>query len=134
MQTTFEQREREGRERLYPSVTNPNWLVLRERRKILQAWLVNLPSESLHVLDVGGRIQPYRPLLADRLEHYVAIDIRPAPLVNVVAQGEHLPFPNDHFDLAICTQVLEYIAQPGQLISEIRRVLKPGGFLFLSTP
>ena len=134
MQTSLEQLDREGRERLHPSVTNPNWLVLRERRKLLQAWLLVLPSGALHVLDVGGRIQPYRPLLAGRFERYVAVDVRPAPLVNVVAHGEHLPFPSDHFDLAICTQVLEYIAQPAQLLSEIRRVLKPGGFLFLSTP
>ena len=131
---TLEQVNREGRERLYPSLTNPSWLVLRKRRELFQKWFEKLPHHDLRVLDVGGRIQPYRSLLPMRLSRYVAVDLRGTPLVHVVARAEQLPLANDHFDVAFCTQVLQYIPDPRLVIAETYRVLKPGGFLLLSVP
>jgi SAM-dependent methyltransferase len=125
---------REGEERLHPSLTNPNWLVLRERRKIFRKWLNGVAGEHLSVLDVGGRIQPYRPLLSGRIARYWAMDFREGPHVNVLARGESIPFRAGQFDLVICTQVLEYVTEPQTLISELHRVLKPGGYLLLSAP
>ena len=49
--------------RLYPSLTNPSYLVLRSRRLLFSNWTRTL-GNNLTVLDVGGRYQPYRPLLA----------------------------------------------------------------------
>ncbi len=125
---------REGRERLYPSLTNPNWLVLRRRREIFRKWLAQIDGRDLEVLDVGGRIQPYRPLLEGRLCRYLAVDLRWTPLVNIVARGEQIPLASAQFDVVICTQVLEYIPEPGEVIAEIHRVLRPGGCLLLSVP
>ena len=59
---TLEEVQRQGKERLYPSLANPNWLVLRRRREIFLRWLENVRSSDLFVLDVGGWIQPYRAL------------------------------------------------------------------------
>ena len=131
---TLEGVNREGRERLYPSLTNPSRLVLRRRREIFQKWLTKIDGHQLDVLDVGGRIQPYRPLLEGRLRRYLAVDLRRTPLVNVVARGEQIPLADGQFDLVICTQVLQYVAQPSAVIAEIHRVLKPGGCLLLSVP
>jgi ubiquinone/menaquinone biosynthesis C-methylase UbiE len=119
---------------LYPSITNPSWLVLDRRRRIFERWLSRIPPAGLKVLDVGGRVQPYRPLLAGRVASYVAVDLRRTHLTNVVGSAEQLPFPDNRFDLAICTQVLQYISDPQAAIREISRVLKPGGHLFLSAP
>src|SRR5437867_905175 len=96
---TLEQVERAGRERLYPSITNPNWLVLRKRRQLFIGWLKNTPAGKLSVLDVGGRIQPYRILLGERCARYVAMDLRLTPLVDVVGHGERLPFRSQQFDI-----------------------------------
>jgi SAM-dependent methyltransferase len=131
---TLELVQREGRERLHPSPTNPSWLVLRRRREIFQKWIAALDGAQLEVLDVGGRIQPYRPLLEGRLRRYVAIDLRPTQLVNIVAGGERIPLAGERFDLVICTQVLEYVPDPAAAIAEMHRVLKPGGRLLLSVP
>ena len=57
-----------------------------------------------------------------------------APLVDVLARGEVLPFADESFDLVFCTQMLEYVEQPKQVIVEIHRVLKRGGTLLLSVP
>ncbi len=129
---TLEQVRKAGRERLYPSITNPNWLVLRKRRELFRRWLNGSLPAHPSVLDVGGRIQPYLPFLPDA--NYVAIDLRPTPLVTVVANADRIPFGSERFDLALCTQMLEYAPDPGLVISEIHRVLKPGGMLILSVP
>lgn len=119
---------------LNPSLRNPDFLVLRERRRVFSQWIENLPGTGLCVLDVGGRLQPYRSLLGERVKCYMAIDPILEGLLNVIAVGEHLPFPTETFDLVICTQVLNYTDNPSQVIAEIHRVLRPGGFLFLSVP
>lgn len=121
-----------GRERLYPSITNPNWLVLRKRRELFRHWLEGAFPKDSAVLDVGGRIQPYRALLPG--VRYLAIDLRRTPLVDVVANAEQIPFRSGGFDLVLCTQMLEYVPDPGLVLAEIHRVLKPGGRLLLSVP
>jgi SAM-dependent methyltransferase len=123
-----------GRKRLYPSLTNPNWLVLSRRRELFQNWLQSVPGESLVVLDVGGRIQPYRSLLGERCAQYIAVDLLVTPLVDVVGLAQQLPVGDEKFDLVICTQVLEYVAEPRRVLNEIHRTLKKGGFLLLSVP
>lgn len=130
----LEEVTQEGRDRLFPSLTNPNWLVLRARRRIFERWLTRLPSGELDVLDVGGRIQPYRALIANRPRRYIAVDTELTPLVDVMARAEQLPLRDERFDLVICTQVLQYVAQPFLVSAEIHRVLKPGGALLLSVP
>jgi SAM-dependent methyltransferase len=44
-----------------------------------------------------------------------------------VANGEALPFPDDHFDLVYAHGVVQYTAHADRLVAEARRVLKPGG-------
>lgn len=123
-----------GRGRLNPSIRDPDFLVLRARVRLLSKWLRDLPGEGLQVLDVGGRIQPYRPLFEDRLKRYVAIDPILEGLVDVVAVGENLPIPNNTFDVVLCTQVLSYVSDPFRVVNEFHRVLKPGGSLLISVP
>jgi SAM-dependent methyltransferase len=123
-----------GRERLHPSLSNPDYLVLKQRGRYFSDWVQRVPGEDLSVLDVGGRIQPYRPLVENRLRRYIAIDPLPTGLVDAVAIGEHLPFRDETFDLVICSQVLCYADEPQKVVSEIYRVLRDGGALFVSAP
>ena len=45
-----------------------------------------------------------------------------------------LPFEDNYFDLAICAEVLEHIADDRHAVGEIIRVLKPGHNLAVSVP
>lgn len=132
--SALEQVQRESRARLHPSLRNPNWLILRRRRQIFEAGLDRLPGQGLSVLDIGGRLQPYRPLLGARTKRYIAVDLQMTPLVSVRAAAEALPFQDEQFDFAICTQVFEYLPDPALAVAEIKRVLRQGGVLFLSAP
>lgn len=123
-----------GRARIRPSLRDPDYLSLRERRKLFARWIGTLKERVPLVLDIGGRLQPYRPMIEDRVARYVAIDPIREGLADVVAVGERLPFRDATFDAAICTQVLTYANSPGQFVSEIYRVMKPGAGLFLTAP
>jgi SAM-dependent methyltransferase len=123
-----------GRERLYPDRRSCEYLFLTERRKLFSEWMQRLPEGALRVLDVGGRIQPYRPLLKGREESYLAVDPQVTGLVNVVAVGENLPFKNESIDFVLYAGMLGYAKDPVRVIAEIRRVLIPGGTLLLGAP
>src|SRR5688572_20177839 len=42
-----------------------------------------------------------------------------------------VPYPDGSFDVAVCTQVLEYVADIPAALAEARRVLRPGGRLLV---
>lgn len=123
-----------ARRRLYPSLTDPNYLVLRARRLIFTQWIARLSRAKLRVLDVGGRYQPYRSLLEGRVEQYFSVDVLRTELVDVMASGEALPFEAETFDLAIATQVFDCFRDPCRAALEIHRVLNSGGALLMSVP
>ncbi|WP_075184878.1 class I SAM-dependent methyltransferase [Teredinibacter haidensis] len=50
------------------------------------------------------------------------------------SNGLQLPFRDHSFDHIICSEVLEHIHDYEQMLSEINRVLKPGGHLCVSVP
>jgi SAM-dependent methyltransferase len=127
-----EELQKLAQERLQPSITNPNYLVLRKRAQLIAEWMRQVPGQNLRVLDVGGRYQPYRPLIQARVRQYVAVDVVETLLVDVVARGEQLPLSSDTFDVAIATLVFEYFPEPRVAAKEIHRILKPGGVLIMS--
>ena len=42
--------------------------------------------------------------------------------------------PDNSFDLIICTEVLEHVANPFAAVAEINRMLKPTGHAYITTP
>jgi SAM-dependent methyltransferase len=64
----------------------------------------------------------------------VAINIRPNAHVHALADAYRLPFGDEAFDVVLCAEVLEHMHTPALALSEMRRVLKTGGKLLLTTP
>jgi len=48
-------------------------------------------------------------------------------LLNEDAKEVHIPLPDDHVDVITCYERLEHFHDPSDLLSEMQRVLKPGG-------
>jgi len=55
-------------------------------------------------------------------------------IFTITGNGFFLPFKQDSFDGVICTHTIEHIRDPQKFLQEIHRVLKKGGFLYLTLP
>jgi SAM-dependent methyltransferase len=110
------------------------------RAGILQALRNNLHHFSGEVLDVGCGYQPYRSLLEHapaRITRYIGLDLDQGlydAKPEATWDGKSIPFPAATFDSTLATEVLEHCPEPQSLLNEIARVLKPGGFFFLTVP
>ena len=49
----------------------------------------------------------------------------------VLGDALALPYPDGHFDAAVCVRVLHHFAEPAPLIAELGRVVRPGGTVVL---
>lgn len=45
-----------------------------------------------------------------------------------------LPLPNETFDKAVCSEVIEHVSEPRRVLVELHRVLRPSGKLVLTIP
>jgi SAM-dependent methyltransferase len=51
------------------------------------------------------------------------------------AEKDPFPYPDAHFSTVLCCELIEHLfADPMHLMSEVNRILKPGGHLVLTTP
>ncbi len=91
------------------------------------------------LLDIGAGYAPYRELLTSppsRVTEYVTLDLagnlyQPA---DVVWDGATMPFDDGSVDCALATELFEHCPDPGHVMAEACRVLRPGGFLLFTVP
>jgi SAM-dependent methyltransferase len=97
------------------------------------------------VLDLGCGEGHFAGLLDEEGAEVVAVEVAPEAVrraqaahpgldVRLVAPGERLPFEDSLFDLVWAGEVIEHVAYTQAWLSEVRRVLRSGGVLLLSTP
>lgn len=56
-------------------------------------------------------------------------------MLNVDVERARFPFPDEHFDVALCCELIEHLtADPMHMLIELNRVLKWGGLLIVTTP
>ncbi len=99
------------------------WRTIKEHADYARGW----------VLDLGCGAQPYRNLF-QHVDRYVSFDLSPGSQMDVRGTALALPFLNSSFHTILCSEVLEHVPEPSQLLLEVERVLKPGGILMLTTP
>lgn len=102
------------------------WLYLQEHPELLEA-----PSRILHV---SPRYCLGRNLSTIEGIDYVGIDLAPGPFVGIRADLTDLPFEDRSFDGVVCVHVLEHVEEDGRALSNLYRVLRPGGWLLVNVP
>jgi SAM-dependent methyltransferase len=89
-------------------------------------------NNKMIIIDIGCGNKPYEDLFPNNL--YIGIDIDPHSNADIIASADAIPIRDEIFDLALLTEVLEHTPEPAIVLSEINRILKPGGFLILTVP
>ncbi len=88
-------------------------------------------------LDVNGT---YRPIFDKLRWRYTGMDLRPGPNVDIVLGGAKdrteydWPVEPASFDVVVCGQTLEHVAQFWRIPGEIRRVTRPFGVVVVVVP
>jgi SAM-dependent methyltransferase len=92
-------------------------------------------SQEVRVLDFGCGAGDLMNALAARgyatrgCDIVIYKEVAASDRVKEIArQPYRLPFEDDHFDIVVSTSVLEHVQNPEECMTEISRVLKPGGF------
>ena len=98
-------------------------------RLSLEAFLGRHAANDL-TLEIGAEDSNCRQWFPNLIAINVTADWR----IDAQASAYHLPFRDQSFAVVVCTEVLEHTRSPEQVLSELRRILKPGGKLLLSVP
>jgi SAM-dependent methyltransferase len=101
-------------------------------RKPLLDWLRGTDVTGMRVLDVGCGDRPYEQLLSGAAE-IIGFDVPGNPHADLHGSIDALPVEDASFDVILCLQVLEHVPDPAAAVRELRRVVRPGGRVLLST-
>jgi predicted SAM-dependent methyltransferase len=101
-------------------------------------------AEGSRVLDMGAGTCLYRPLFShcDYKTHdfkkYEGAEKHGGTSayghIDYVSEILAIPAPDQSFDVILCTEVLEHVPEPIQVLKEISRLLRPGGRAFITAP
>ena len=118
--------------------------VFSKRLELISEILPEKPS--LKILDAGcGEGHLIERLIKKLKQHsYTGVDITDIALMKakkrcpsaIIQKMDlyHLDFPDNSFDIVICTEVLEHLSDYSTAIKELKRVLKHGGSLIITFP
>lgn len=107
-------------------------------------WAALLASGG-RVLDAGCGSGAGTARLGEHAQAAVGVDVSPAAIEDARrSRGEQaefregdmrsLPFETAEFDVVVCFEALAHVAETDLVLDELRRVLRPGGLLLVSSP
>ncbi|NCO62745.1 MAG: methyltransferase domain-containing protein [Flavobacteriales bacterium] len=99
------------------------WALLNRDGAIKGKMLHFSPSRSL-----------YRTLKKEKSIHYFSSDFENEFLADYKFDITNINLPNETFDIIICYHILEHVIEDKKAMSELYRVLKPNGRVFIQTP
>jgi 2-polyprenyl-6-hydroxyphenyl methylase / 3-demethylubiquinone-9 3-methyltransferase len=123
--------------------------LLRAENRVRAPWMANELHKRIlkpaKVLDIGCGGGFLTNHLAEWGHAVTGIDLSPSSLeaahqndktktvAYLPANAYDLPFKDRSFDAVSAMDILEHVENPGQLLSEASRVLRPGGLFFFHT-
>jgi predicted SAM-dependent methyltransferase len=118
-----------------PNALSPSTLSL-ERHRLIWLYLKNetdfftAPKKVLHIAPEQCFLKVFK---SQKNLNYTTADLY-SPIADVKADICDLPFEENSFDVVFCNHVLEHITDDKKAMSELFRVLKPGGMGIFQIP
>jgi ubiquinone/menaquinone biosynthesis C-methylase UbiE len=129
--------------RLYDSFDGRNYHFHVRRNRVLEL----LPEKLGRVLDVGCGPGVMTEIVLERGGVFDGVDLSPEMVREASEKFGHLPnvsfgvgniekidARDETYDQLICMAVIEYLKTPDRAMSEMARVLKPGGIAIITMP
>jgi len=112
-----------------PIVRTPHIAFLRRAASTLAA--------EHSILDVGAGLSPYRELFAHT--SYTSCDwdqslYSPEVPPDIVSPADNIPVEDQSFDAVLCTEVLEHVPAPWDVLREFHRIIRQGGSVWITVP
>ena len=124
-----------GYEKQRQNVLSPGTLSL-ERHRLMWLYLQNetdFLTSNLKVLHMAPEQSFYKRFRTMKNLNYITCDLD-SPIADVKADIQDLPFEENSFDVIFCNHVLEHVDNDQKALSELFRVMKPGGWGILQVP
>jgi|GEM_PF-493943 len=112
-----------------------NWYLRKRLGEALSSALTSSGAgPGWRVLELGCGNRPYEATVRACGAHYQGADLRGNPHADLLIEDDgHVQAPDASYDVIISAQVLEHVTDPNAYLAETLRLLRPGGFLILST-
>lgn len=93
-------------------------------------------SQAESILDVGGTKGKKRGQfdIATCSQRVTVLNIDDGKGADIVCDAASMPMNDNLYDVVICAEVLEHVRHPEKVLSEVARVCRPGGKVFLTAP
>ncbi len=114
---------------------------LQERLSRLLPW-----NRNMTVLDAGTGTGYLAGIMAPLVGNVIGVDCSPSMLARAgekmaqagyqhisfhAGMAEHLPLATNSVDVAMCHMLLHHVVSPRTVLSELRRVVRPGGYVVI---
>jgi SAM-dependent methyltransferase len=117
------------------SILDHNWLALKNNNEDVSKKLYLMKGV---VYDLGCGTRPYENDILTTAERYIGVDWSNTfhgQRADIVANlNEPLPIDEGVADTVVSFQVLEHLSEPQTMLNEAFRILRNGGFIYLSVP
>jgi len=127
------------REIIYPE-DKKNTYPMKLSKHLLDRFLKDKVPNECKILDVGCSVGTWLDCFSESGDYQLyGTDIRDENIKNATfeacnLESEKLPFEDDMFDFVFSKSVAEHVKNTDNILSEVKRVLKPGGIFVCMVP
>jgi SAM-dependent methyltransferase len=123
-------------DRLNPTIFHTRYVVLTQLRNATIAKIKEITSQKKDqiLVDFGCGDMPYRSIIEPMVGEYLGVDLDINPkAAHFIDFDSKTTLPDNFADIILSNQVLEHVDSPSGYLAEALRILKPGGFIILTT-